>query len=947
MTVKVNDILKTIAIVLSLSFLLPGCTTQAVRKTLADLDKISRVEQAEENQAPTQEHSREKARLAYWKYLDNTSRSDTSRQIALTRLAQLEFEISNEQENASASAGENHTAPTPKRNQAHEENQINKVIELYETSLKDYPNAKGNDRILYQLAKALDQIGNTDASIENLKKLSSRYSKSPYYAEAQFRIGENHFSRAEYSKAEIAYTEVILNPVNQIFLEKALFKRGWSRFKLSFYDEAIDDFIATVQLHNFSVPEKQTKTEKEQFDEYFRAIGLSFANLGGADFIYEYFSRHGDFPHIFHTYSVISDIYLKQERYSDAVKILESYRNFYPEDKNYPMAQFKVVQIWQQSGFKKNLFSAIERFYSLFNPANKYWLRVESGKIKYNQISFALKNYILLTAEHFHSRYQQNKSNLDMQSAKIWYNRYLKHYKDTALSEGVYFRYAELLRSSGDLKSSLSYYEKAAFDGELVLNKDSAYQTLAISNNLYHRASGVNKSIFLKKQLTYAPLFIQMYSNDQRSDDIAVNTAQLAYENKLFSKTIDITSLPLKAVTKENQLKIDILKAQSHFHLNQYESSESAYSALLNRTQLSSKNRVDFSNRLALAIYSQGKEMKALGRVDDAINHFMRISVVTADNEIAATGMYDAIAMLMENNRWNDAVEAIRQFQSLYPKHKFNGEVTKKLSLAYLKLEKKDKAAEQFEKISDFEKNKEVKMAALWQAAELYSSQDKHLSAARSLSKYANSYKKPFDQYMEALHRLIEIYQKLGNKKLLNTWRNRILKADKNASPSEKTDRTRYIAAITLLELAKEQKVRFSSQKLSIPLNKSLKTKKATMQKAVEYYGKASSYGIPDVTTESTYGIALLYADFSQALLNSERPTNLNDDELEQYNVLLEDQAYPFEDKAIEFHEINLSRINTGIFDQWIALSLSELKSLFPTKYARKSKIDGFIQTSK
>ena len=73
------------------------------------------------------------------------------------------------------------------------------------------------------------------------------------------------------------------------------------------------------------------------------------------------------------------------------------------------------------------------------------------------------------------------------------------------------------------------------------------------------------------------------------------------------------------------------------------------------------------------------------------------------------------------------------------------------------------------------------------------------------------------------------------------------------------------------------------------------------MQTAVKLYGHASKYKIYAVTTEATYSIALIYKDFSKALLDSDRPKRLNAEELDQYEILLEDQAFPFEDKAIEF----------------------------------------------
>ena len=115
------------------------------------------------------------------------------------------------------------------------------------------------------------------------------------------------------------------------------------------------------------------------------------------------------------------------------------------------------------------------------------------------------------------------------------------------------------------------------------------------------------------------------------------------------------------------------------------------------------------------------------------------------------------------------------------------------------------------------------------------------------------------------------------------------------------------------------------------------------MQTAINLYGRASSYGVSETTTESTYAIANIYRDFSKALLESERPKNLNKQELEQYKILLEDQAFPFEDKAIEFLETNMGQVKNGIYDEWIQKSLVKLKELFPTRYNRETKLDDYI----
>ena len=169
------------------------------------------------------------------------------------------------------------------------------------------------------------------------------------------------------------------------------------------------------------------------------------------------------------------------------------------------------------------------------------------------------------------------------------------------------------------------------------------------------------------------------------------------------------------------------------------------------------------------------------------------------------------------------------------------------------------------------------------------------------------------------------------------------MSADNKALNNTKTDRTKYIVTQVYLALARNEQNRFDSIRLSLPLNKSLTLKKKAMQSAVKYYGKSSLYNDYEATTEATFSIARIYQGFSKSLLESDRPNNLNDEELDQYEILLEDKAFPFEDKSIGFYEINLSRIQHGYFNSWIEKSQQKLVELFPVRYNRQPKQDDSI----
>ncbi|MFK5892002.1 MAG: tetratricopeptide repeat protein [Pseudomonadota bacterium] len=916
--------------------LLTACNSENKPTSLADIDVTTN--QKTTSKVFIKPKSEEEIRSAYTKYLENAGEDDNSRLEALSRLAELEFSYSDKllQKQERLTQDEKDVIDDRAFN-----SRLDKTILLLSTSLNDYPKSKNNDTLLYQLAKAYDQRGNHQESVDALTKLVEQFPKSHFYAEAQFRIAEDAFSYQDYSTAEFSYTEVITAKDNEIFYEKSLFKRGWSRFKQRYYTDAVDDFLQAVLEHKFDEFEKLNKSEKEQFNEYFRAVGLAFSYLGGSDPLDEYFKDQPDFIYTYHTYSMVSEIYLKQERYTDAVDTHRQFIKLYPKSNNIPYSHLKIIEIWKNSGFTNKVYNAIESFYIQYNPSNIYWKNQNENSSINRAIRRSLKEYVVLMTGHYHNKFQKTAKTADYRSTELWYKRYLKHYTAYAQKDNIYFLYAELLSQKIRFKEALKFYELAAYDNELIINKKAAYASIIISDKLINK--NTKGKATLDKHINYALKYAQKYPADKKTHQIIIHAAELAYKSKNYKETIELADIFINNNQQRNNAYIISLKAESYFKLKDFAESESLYSKLTQSGKVSAKQNKKYIDKLALSIYKQGEVAQTNNDSPQAIKHFSRISIVAVGSTIAATGLYDSIALNMQHKQWSSAINDIKRFQKLYPRNKLQTDVSKKLSVAYLSSNQGIKAAAEFEKISSMGGNVALMSAALWQAAELYEEKNKLNDAVRSYEEYTRKFKKPYPQYIEAMNKLTELYAKKGSIRKINKWRKIIIKSDKAALNNVKTDRTKYITSFANLGLARNDKARFDKIKLTLPLKRSLRKKKSAMQSAVKYYGNASKYKIYEAATEATYSIALIYKDFSISLIESDRPTKLNAEELDQYEILLEDQAFPFEDKSIEFFEINLSRVKDGHYNSWIKQSREQLIDLFPTRYNRKIKMDSYI----
>ena len=910
----------------------------AKKNTLRDVDVVG----GKSATAQTSDRLRNEGAIrdAYAEYLKHASKQDVSRMDALQRLAQLEFQLNDRLARNNGEHGESTLALENSLQNA----ALDRSIELLETSLRDYPNASNNDKSLYHLARAYDQRGEYDKSLATLKQLVSKYPKSDYYVESQFRLAEAAFSRGEYGTAEDIYTEVLVSRDNQVFRQNARYKRGWARYKQGFYHQAVDDFVEVIDESGFKSYDKLNDSAKNQFDEYFRALGLSFSYMGGADALTEYFSEKPDFAYIFETYMHVSDIFRKQQRYSDAAGVLEKFAQNYPASSHVPEARLRIVDIWKDSGFTAMAINSLEDFYTHYNPQHSYWTKGNRDQQLYTKVTAALRNYIVLAASHFHREFNKSGKLDTFEKARIWYERYLLNYKAYARKDNVHYLYAELLQQNKQYAQALQQYELAAYDADIILNKDAAYASILLTTQLHREAKAEpEKRALLDKLIHYSLLYTRLYPHDEHAMQIITHAAQESYLAGDYAQTTSLIEqsgdLPYTAAT----YNIHVIKAHAYFRQGDYSAAEAAYRSVITQYPHKDASAKQIRDNLAIAIYNQGAAAQKKNDIATAIGHYVRIADVVPESEMAATGLYDAITLSAAHEKWDDVIQYIRAFQSRYPSDKRNLEVSKQLSVAYLKSNRQIDAASELVKIARSDKDGEYKSAALWKAAELYESNKDYPAASRAFAEYAKDYPRPYPQYMEAMHKLVSLTTQTNNIQDADKWRQAILTADKRTPTDLKTERTRFIASTAALELARAQHQRFNAVKLVAPLKQNLARKKQLMQEAVNLYSQASSYRVADTATEATHAIGDIYRGFSKALLESERPKHLSAVELEQYNILLEDQAFPFEEKAIEFYEANLTHVKDGVFDTWVQQSQTRLAELFPARFGRKLKLEGYI----
>lgn len=895
-------------------------TIKDLESKVVDVDTSARIEGSEQ-----------KAIDSYRGFLDLASEDPTLRAEAMRRLADLELE-----------AGE---AEELQRNVEALGGGYDDTIALYEQLLATYPNYAKNDLVLYQLARAFEAGGRGDEALATLDRLVTEFPDTPYFDEAEFRRGETLFVQRRYSEAEDAYAKVLERGADSPFYEQALYKHGWSLFKQLKSEDGLESFFALLDRKLGTQPDTDPaetyggfgRADQELVDDTFRVLSISFSYMNGAASIAEWFAAAGERPYAYIVYSRLGDLYLEKQRYQDAADAYRAFADAEPEHAKAPLLQVEAIKAYEKGGFPDLVLDGKRGFVERYAAGSAYWQRFTFEEQP--EVAAELKSNLSDLAAYRHARAQETGDAVEYAAAARWYRQFLQSFPEDAEAPEKNFLLAEVLFESGDFRNAAVEYERTAYAYALhAKSAESGYAAL-LAYQRYEDSlpEGAERAAWHRQAIDSALRFVATYPEHEQAAAVQTDAADKLFKLGEFAAARDAA---MQVVAREQPAAPSLERtawtvvAHSDFELEDYAAAEGAYTQLIARIPEEDEQHEEIVERIASSIYKQGEQAERQGDDRQAVEHFLRVAQAAPTSAVRPTAEYDAAAALIRLEDWPAAARVLEGFRRAFPDSELAGDVTAKLAVAYVESGDSARAAGEFERIADGGGTADERREALWRAAELYAETGQDASASAAFAKYVERYPSPAERAIEARQRLVELAANAGDPAAESRWLGDIVAADA-AAGAERTDRTRYLAAKAQLRLAAPARDAFLGVRLVVPLQRSLEVKQQLMQQTLTAYGKAADYDVAEVTTAATYEIAELYHALARDLTDSERPPELGADELEQYEILLEEQAYPFEEKAIDVHEVNAARTADGLYDEWVRKSLDALAELVPARYAK------------
>jgi cellulose synthase operon protein C len=886
---------------------------------------------------PPQNVDAAKTMESYKRFLDLNAGDAALRSEALRRLGDLNLE-SSESERIERELVTN------------EGLRATEAIHLYSALLKTYPKYERNDSVLYQLARAYELNAQPDRALASLDQLVAQYPNSHFIDETQFRRGELLFSDKAYPKAQAAYEAVIKAGPSSAFYNQSLYKHGWSLFKQGENERSLDSFASVLDSVLVSKRDPKelieidtlSRANRELVEDTFRVMSITFSYLEGPKSIAEFVKHRTPQgrpprPYAYLMYARLGDLYMEKERYTDAA---DSYRAFVSQDRNNekaPLLEMQAIEAYSKGGFPQLVLQGKKEFVENYSFGTAYWQGRDPKSEP--QVVVVLKTNLKDVAQYYHAQAQRTKDVADYQEAAKWYRSYLRSFPDDPGSAVTNFLLADTLFESKQYLDAAQEYESTAYHyGDHEKAAAAGYAAVIAYGKQEDTLSGEPKAALHVKTIDSSLKFAQTFPAHPESAQVLTRAATELYAAKDYARAVSASEALLAKSPPVDAAKQRIawtVIGNSNFDQGVFDQAETAYTHAQGLMAPNDPERGAVVERLAASIYKQGEQKGKSGDSAAAVEDFLRVASLAPASKVRSSADFDAAALLITQKQWDRAIVVLEGFRRNFPQSPLQADVTRNLAVAYLESNKPGQAAVEFEQIAQSPKETpEVQREATLQAADLYEKSGNSAKARAMLEAFVKHFPQPLGPAMEARNKLSVMAGKAGDFGGRDYWLKEIIAADRSAGAA-RTDRSKALAANATLTLAVPAREEFKRIKLVAPLKKSLADKRKAMEAALKAYEAAADYQVADVTTAATFESAELYRQLGKDLISSERPKNLKKDELEQYDVLLEEQAFPFEEKAIKLHEVNAARTKDGTYDEWVQKSFSALAQLNPGRYGK------------
>ena len=329
-------------------------------------------------------------------------------------------------------------------------------IKLYDKLLTEFPNYDYRDQVLYQKARAYDELGRTDEAMAVMEQLVKETPDSKLADEVQFRRGESFFMRRKYREAEGAYQSVVAKGAASELLRAGAIQAGLVVLQAGARTKrpcTTTSRCSTTRWPRATTSsEKHTATEDRRVEDTFNVIACSSPTSAGRRSSANTSPNSATATTRIASYRYLGEFYLSKQRYQDAATVYKDFVKLYPFHATSPDFSLRTIGIYETGGFPKLVVDAKSDFAARYGLKSEYWRHHAIGERP--EVVAALKSNLMDLANYYHARTrtrpgQGEAAELRRSHALVSASSSISFHEGPE-APAINYQFADLLRENGD-----------------------------------------------------------------------------------------------------------------------------------------------------------------------------------------------------------------------------------------------------------------------------------------------------------------------------------------------------------------------------------------------------------------------------------------------------------------------------------------------------------------
>lgn len=860
-----------------------------------------------------------------------------------------------------------------------------RTFDYYKEIIKTNPRYSRLDEVLFY-AGFRGKDAHQDNYQQYLQALVKKYPDSPFVPDAYFQIGQYYFENRQFDKAIANFNQILKSP-NKLH-NQALYKIAWCYFnKLEFT-------LAKKVMQKVIESSKDIQSEADLRQEALRDLVLIYSELGEFAEADRYFTSIGEPEYAIIVLEQLSDIYFDQSRYDLAIQTLTLLLKKVPLSSEAPRYHSKLVDCYDRSQRLTTAMREMNTFLATYEPESR-WYRENTEEKARKYANTRSEVYARFLAKRYHEESQKyeeldpKKSQNFALTAMGFYKRYFDRFSDHPQAYDLRMLYAELLFQYNRYELAATQFElvvrhntkgkhaKKALTGQIdALNKvetENYKKVASIAEKQKSRQEKLELPETTKILIGANILYVQLFGTDPKAPPIYFQHAQLYYNYNHFDQSLEGFENVIKkypntdSADKSRHLILDIYNIKKDWIALE----KTALAFLGVKRFATPENRVVLLDLIQGSIFQQAKNKEAKQDYVGAAQTFESLVRRYPDSKYADKALFNASIDYIRADKANEAIRASSAFLKKYPKSdlapqlliamatyfddKLDYRNTAKYYELYATKAPKAKAApdalynaavyrEQLNQYNQALKNYQTheklfpdskdRITVVFSQGLIYEKQKKHADAAKTFDRFVRLFDRRAVSSVEALYRKGQNLEKINQQSQAKQAYRASVEMYKRVGQSDKATHYASKSAMLLIEPTFKE---YMGIKLVMPqrvLERNIQRKFELLRELKKEYIKIVKYNDPEVGVEALYQLGLCYQDFSGALFAAPLPSNLTPEEIQIYQVELQNQALPIEEQAIESFESAIKKsYELNVYTQTSKNAYMQLSQFKPQQY--------------